>query len=588
MPATVPADWSAGPERALPDATMVDLFERHVATAPDAPAAYSAGRGLTYAELDEASTAVALRLVDRDIAPGSRVGVLVERSVDSLIGLLAVWKAGCVYLPLDVEHPAERIGYLLADARAAAVVTYPALADHVRVRHDIVVPLDQSPPAVRPLRRPGPLDPAYLIYTSGSTGRPKAVEVEHRSLVNVVADLQRVLAMSPDEHWLTMAPSTFDISLAELCVPLAAGARVTITSAEQARDAARLVALIGDAGITRMQAVPSQWQALVDAGLSAPRVYGMSGGEALPVRLAGALTERLNGLVNAYGPTEATVLSTVWRVPAGPRHIRIGRPIANTRVYVLDDELNEVAVGEPGELFIAGTGVARGCAGAPTLTAAAFLDDPRGQPGERMYRTGDRCRWRSDGNLEYLGRADGQVKIRGQRVELAEVEAGIATLELIGTAVALVREHNLIAFVVAADPAVTPTAAQVREHAFRTLTSAMVPTTVVVLESFPLTPNGKIDRAALEGYAISSAGRGPVRDHDPFTAEFCALVQTVLGAERVDPGDDFFDVGGHSLAVMRVAAAIAERWQVEVASDVFYEAETVADLASAVKGLRAG
>ncbi len=590
---TVPADWSTGPQRTVPDITLLELFGRWVVSAPHAVAVSSGGRTLTYRELDEASTAAAALLSGGGVQRRSRVGVLVERSVDLVVGLLAVWKAGCVYLPLDIDHPAERLGYFVADAGAAAVLTRRALADRVPAGQAVMIALDDEPGGTHAPRRPVPEDAAYLIYTSGSTGHPKAVEVEHRSLVNVIGELERALRVSPADHWLTMAPATFDISLAELCVPLATGGRVTVTSHAEVRDAARLVRLIAGGGVTRMQAVPSQWQALVDAGLEAPELFGMTGGEALPSRLAAALTKRLQGIVNGYGPTETTILSTLWHVDAdATEQISIGRPIANTRVYVLRDGGSEAAVGEPGELFIAGAGVARGYCGDDELTAAAFGPDPRGCDGDRMYRTGDRCRWRTDGNLEYLGRTDGQVKIRGQRVELGEVEAGIEMFAPVGAAVAVVREHDLVAFVVPSDPAAPPTPAQVREHAARTLTSAMAPTTVIVLDAFPLTGNGKIDRDALATAPASPAPPETTAETtavtgDAFTTEVCALIQEVLGAERVGPADDFFDVGGHSLAVMRVAAAIAQKWQVEVASDVFYDTETVADLAAAVNALRA-
>jgi amino acid adenylation domain-containing protein len=574
--------------RTAPADTVYALYADRLAIAPDAPAAHSDRRTLTYRDLDALATAAASQLIDRGVAPGSRVGVLVERSVDLLVSLLATWKAGCAYLPLDVDHPDERIGFLLADAGVPAVLTSRGLIGRVPSGAAVPIVLDDAPARLDPARMPAPNDPAYVIYTSGSTGRPKAVEVTHGSLVNVVTELQRILAMSPADHWLTMAPPTFDISLAELCVPLASGARVTITSLTQARDAARLVRLIAERGVTRMQAVPSQWQALVDAGLRAPHLAGMTGGEALPAALATALSQRLKQIVNGYGPTEATIVSTVWTVPASMADtdtVLIGRPIANTRVYVLDDDLAEVAAGHAGELFIAGSGVARGYVGDPTLTKAAFLADPRGAPGDRMYRTGDRGRLRPGGDLEFLGRTDSQVKIRGQRVELAEVEAALGSVPAVGSVATIVRDGALIAYVVPADPRARPTSAQVRAHAARTLPAAMVPSGVVVLDAFPLTANGKIDRAALTTAAPTGS---PVLDvTDPFTAEFCALVADVLGAERVGPSDDFFDIGGHSLAVMRVATAIADRWQITVASEVFYDTETMADLASAVATLRA-
>ncbi|WP_051366717.1 non-ribosomal peptide synthetase [Hamadaea tsunoensis] len=581
MPGLVPADWSAGDARALPPVTVLDLFAARAATAPDAVAVHSGDTTLTYAELDAAAGSIAGRLLAYGVERGARVGVLVDRSAGLLAALLGVWRAGCVYLPLDVEHPADRTAFLLADARAAAVV-----ADRpVPAPLPVVAPDERHTPGVRV---PQPSDPAYLIYTSGSTGRPKAVEVDHAALLNVVTELGTVLRVGPGEHWLSMAPPTFDISLAELCVPVATGATLTITTRAEVRDAARLVRLItagrpATGGVTRMQAVPSQWQALVDAGLHAPDLIGMTGGEALPARLATALTQRLGGLVNAYGPTETTILSTVWPVPAEPGEIRIGRPIANTRVLVLAEDGTEAAVGEPGELHIGGLGVARGYADAPDLTAAAFVEHPLG----RLYRTGDRCRWRTDGNLEYLGRSDSQVKIRGQRVELGEVEAGLERCPEVAAAVALVRGQELIAYVMPADPDAPPTPSAVRDHAARTLPSAMTPTSILVLKEFPLTANGKIDRAALaEVNPVAAAAPVAPAGADPFTTEFCALVAEVLGAGRVGPADDFFEVGGHSLAVMRVVAAISDRWGVEVASDVFYDTETVADLASAVSALR--
>ncbi len=568
--------------------TVYTLYADRLAIAPDAPAAHSDRRTLTYRDLDALATAAAAQLIDRGVAPGSRVGVLVERSVDLLVTLLATWKASCAYLPLDTDHPDERIEFLLADAGAAAVLTRRDLIGRVPSGAHVPIVLDDEPPRLHPTRTPAPADPAYVIYTSGSTGRPKAVEVTHASLVNVITELQRILAMSPVEHWLTMAPPTFDISLAELSLPLASGAQVTVTSSAQARDAAGLVRLIAERGITRMQAVPSQWQALVEAGLQAPHLVGMTGGEALPAALASALSRRLQKIINGYGPTETTIVSTVWAVPASMAAtdtVLIGQPIANTRVYVLDDDLAEVAPGDSGELFIAGAGVARGYVGDQALTESAFLPDPHGAPGERMYRTGDRVRLRSDGDLEFLGRTDSQVKIRGQRVELAEVEAALGSFPAVGAVATVVRDGTLIAYVVPSDPRTVPVSADVRAHAARTLPAAMVPTSVIVLDAFPLTPNGKIDRAAL---AVAAPTGAPVVEvTDPFAAEFFTLVASVLGAPQVGPSDDFFDIGGHSLAVMRVTAAIADRWQITVASDVFYDAETMADLACAVDTLRA-
>jgi amino acid adenylation domain-containing protein len=560
----LPPAWVQGRDMQIPDSTIADLVEHHACLQPDAIAATSDGRTLTYQELFDASTAVAGALVADGVHPGDRVAVLMERSVDLVIALLAVWRAGAVYVPLDPEHPAERVAYLVRDSGAVTVLTR----------------LIEGPPLRESVRRQA-MDPAYLIYTSGSTGQPKAVEVAHGSLMNVIGELTESLEADAQQRWLTMAPAAFDISMAELCLPLATGARVTITSGAEVRDAARTVRLIAELGITRMQAVPSQWQALVDAGLRAPGLLGMVGGEALPPALARELTARLRGLVNGYGPTETTVLSTLWRVPRDAEEITIGRPIANTRVALLDDDRMPVPPGEVGELYIAGAGVALGYAGDPELTARAFPPDPL-VPGARMYRTGDRCRWTLDGKLAYVGRTDGQVKVRGQRIELGEVESALARCPGVAAAAAAVRGQSLVAYVVPTGNGLAP--AEVRDFAAATLPAGMVPNIVVLLDAFPLTANGKIDRSALPEPQTTSVASGPAVDG--FEGEFFALVARVLGVGSAGPGDDFFELGGHSLAVMRTAAAIQERWRVEVPSEVFYDAQTLADLAAAVDDLR--
>jgi amino acid adenylation domain-containing protein len=595
-PHVVPAGWKHGPDQDCGPHTVLDRFARHVAALPQATAATSPGRTLTYRQLDARARAAAESLVGQGVRPGDRVAVLVERTAHLPAALIAVWQAGAVYVPVDPDYPAERVRFLLSDCAARAVLTEPALVGRVPAGPAVVL-LDR-PGTGRTGAAPQPVldDLAYVVYTSGSTGQPKGVEVTHRSLANVVAELTRVLRADAAQQWLTMAPASFDISMAELCLPLSTGARVAVTSGAEARDAVRLVRLIHQLGVTRMQAVPAQWRALCDAGLRAPDLVGMVGGEAVGVPLANELTSRIGTLVNGYGPTETTVLSTAWPVPADATEISLGRPIANTRLYLLDDRLREVAVGETGDLYIAGAGVARGYLGRPELTAAAFLADPWGPPGARMYRTGDRCRWRPDGCLVYLGRDDGQVKVRGQRIETAEVEACLVRCPGVTGAAMVLRDQSLIAYVTGG--AATPDPGRVRAFAAQSLTPAMVPDTVVVLDAFPLTPNGKVDRAALAHAAAAAApeceageadGRGSVEPGaDDFAGQLCTLIAEVLDVPAVRPGDDFFELGVNSVAVMRVAAVMAQRWSVEVPTDVFYDTETVADLAAAVRRLREG
>jgi amino acid adenylation domain-containing protein len=586
MPQVVPAEWKHGPDRDVCPRTLLDRFHDHVVASPDAPAATSGGRALTYGRLDALARGAAAGLVGQGVRPGDRVAVLVERSTSLVVALVAVWKAGAVYVPIDPDHPADRVRYLLDDCAAPVVLTEAALLERVPAGSTVVLDDRRGPDPTDavPGHKPVLDDLAYVIYTSGSTGRPKGVEVTHRSLGNVVAELARALRADAAQQWLTMAPASFDISMAELCLPLATGARVAVTSSAEARDAARLVRSINELGVTRMQAVPAQWRALVDAGLRAPDLVGMVGGEALPTGLANELTSRIGLLFNGYGPTETTVVSTIWPVPAGATEISLGRPIANTRLYVLDEGLREVPVGEAGDLHIAGTGVARGYLGRPDLTAGVFLTDPWGPAGARMYRTGDRCRWRSDGCLVYLGRDDGQVKVRGQRIETGEVEACLMRYPGITGAAAVVRGQSLVAYVTTAS--VAPAPARLRAFVAASLTPAMVPGTVVVLDAFPLTPNGKIDRAALMDQA--AAGTAPQPAVDTFADQLCALITEILDVPPVRPADDFFELGGNSLAVMRVAAVVAQKWSVEVATEVFYDTETVGDLAAAIQGLMDG
>ncbi|WP_051450863.1 non-ribosomal peptide synthetase [Actinospica robiniae] len=584
---------------------MLERFREHAAARPDAVAATGGGCALTYRELASAARATARGLTAAGVRPGDRVAVLAERSALAAVALIAVWQAGAVYVPVDPDHPDERVRFLLSDCAARVVLTEPGLVARVPAGSAVLIEAgaasqaaDGADPAT-----PAPDEVAYIIYTSGSTGRPKGVEVTHRSLAHVIAELSLTLRADADQQWLTMAPTTFDISMAELCLPLSTGARVAVTTAAEARDAARLVRMIGELGVSRMQAVPAQWRALLDAGLRAPDLVAMVGGEALSVGLADELTSRISLLVNGYGPTETTIVSTLWPVVPGADEISLGRPIAGTRLYLLDDQLREVPVGEAGELYIAGAGVARGYLGRPDLTNAAFLDDPWGPAGSRMYRTGDRCRWNPDGALIYLGRGDGQVKVRGQRVETGEVENRLLLHPGIAGAAVVVRDDVLVAYVTptAGDSAAGTGAAVLEAVAVRTfaaaaLTPAMVPGLVVVLDAFPLTPNGKIDRSALSDLPVhqttandlTSGGEDTTEADDPFATAVCELIAEVLNVDFVRAGDDFFELGGSSFAVMRVAAAMADLWSVEVPTEVFYDAETVGDLAAAVDRLRAG
>jgi amino acid adenylation domain-containing protein len=570
---------------------MLELFERQVASRPGSVAVVSGQHRITYQDLDVAASRVAGELTAGGIGRGHVVAVVTGRSEAALVALLSVWRVGAAYLPLDPAHPADRIALVLGDARASAVVTERRFVANVPASDAQVVTVDEAAAAVPspPLAGATPDDVAYVIYTSGSTGRPKGVAVSHRSLVNVVLELSTVLDCGSDDRWITVAPTTFDISMAELCVPLACGAQLVVAAEAELRDAQALTRLIRSSGVNRMQAVPSQWRMLLDAGFEAPAMVAMVGGEPLSLALATALRSRVRALVNGYGPTETTVVSTYWQVPDAPTRIAIGGPIANTRLYLLDERLDPVDPGQPGELYIGGTGVALGYLGRPELTAQRFLPDPDGPDGARMYRTGDRCRLTPDGVLEYLGRDDDQVKVRGQRIELGEVEARLATHPAVVAVAALVHEDVLVAYVIAAPSAgPAPDPAQLRAYVAQALPTALVPNSIVLRADLPVTANGKVDRSALRDELVGrpavdaeTAPPYPEPGTDPWTLTVCGICHEVLGV-HVRPEDDLFELGAHSLTVMQIAARMRVAWEVTVPTDVFYQAATISDLAAAV------
>ncbi len=616
-----------GPSRELPDLTVLELFERHVRERPDAVVVVSGADALTYRELSTAATALAAELSRHGVGRGDIVAVATARSCASLVGLIAVWRAGGVYLPIDPGYPAERISLLLADANAAAVVADRDNASVVAALASvpsIIIDENSVPPekntaaglaagttdadTITIVDPPGPDEIAYVIYTSGSTGQPKGVRIRHRSLVNVVLELADALDSGPEDRWISMAPTVFDISMAEFCIPIATGGRVIMTTPAHMRDAFTLVRLIKEAGVTRMQAVPSQWRMLLDAGFDAPEIVAMCGGEALPAALAVTLRSRLKRLVNAYGPTETTIVSTLWQVPEQLSRITIGRPIANTRLYLLDEKGDPVEFGEAGELCIGGVGVAAGYLRRPELTAQRFVPDfegggypPSGNekgddlPGYEtvlMYRSGDRCRQLPDGNLEYLGREDGQVKVRGQRIELGELESHLATHPAIAAVAAFVHDDTLVAQVIIGKPDEPVDAASLRAFVASSLPPSLVPNTVVICEEFSLTDNGKVDRDALHDAYSTSIRNLPmsssvsVDSSGDWPQEFCDLCRDVLDVPVVEIADDLFDLGAHSLTVMQLAARIQAAWGIDVPADVFYQADTIGDLATRIAEMR--
>ncbi|TDQ50729.1 non-ribosomal peptide synthetase [Actinorugispora endophytica] len=589
--------------RAVPGTTIAERIEARAARTPDAVAAVFDGEqgptALTYAELDRRAGALARRLRALGAGPERFVAVAAPRSLELMVALLGVLKAGAAYLPLDPDYPAERVAFMLADSGARTVVATPGAAERLpRVEGTEYVLLtpgdeagDEADPAEAGGAPPaGPDHPAYLIYTSGSTGRPKGVAVTHRAIANRLAWMQHHYRLAADDRVLQKTPSSFDVSVWEFFWALCEGAAVVLARPDGHRDPAYLARVIAEQRVTTLHFVPSMLEAFTRA---APRSAGdgwarglrraFSSGEALTVAAARRWHE-LTGvpLHNLYGPTEAAVDVTWFPFDASEDGadavVPIGRPVWNTRLHVLDAYLRPVPPGAPGELYLAGTQLARGYHGRAGLTAGRFVADPFGAPGSRVYRTGDLVRRRADGALEYLGRTDRQVKIRGNRIELGEVEAALGAQPGVGQAAVAVRDGALVGYVVPAGPA--PGAEALREGLARALAAPMVPTAFVTLDALPLTPSGKLDQAALPAPAAPApaTGREPRTERERL---LCAVFAAVLDLPGVGADDDFFMLGGDSISSIGVSARARENGLAVSPRDVF-EHPTPAALAAAV------
>ncbi|MBM7773068.1 amino acid adenylation domain-containing protein/non-ribosomal peptide synthase protein (TIGR01720 family) [Actinokineospora baliensis] len=568
-------DPAVGPALTRPSASLAELVVAQAVRTPDRVAVRDGSRSVTYSELVDRVGGIAAALRERGAGPETVVAVALPRTVDLVATLLAVASTGAAYLPLDLSFPADRVQYMLEDASPVLVVGANGL------QLDSIGTGPLSPAAVSSDQA------AYVLYTSGSTGRPKGVVVPSGALVNFLLDMVDRVALGADDVMVAVTTVGFDISALELFVPLLSGATVRLVDGDTARDPALLSAVLAD-GATVMQATPSLWQALVSARPQA--IQGLRvlvGGEGLPADLARELI-RSRGVTNLYGPTETTIWSTAHNL-AGV-DTAIGAPIANTTVYVLDGALRPVPPGVPGELYIAGEGLARGYHARPGLSAERFTADPFGAPGSRMYRTGDLARRGHDGLLHVLGRVDHQVKVRGFRIELGEIETVLARHPSVERAVvvahgASLAEQRLVAYVVPSVPD------DLTEWARAALPDYMVPSALVGLDEIPLTPNGKVDRRALPAPDVVGGGRAP---RNPRERALCELVGEVLGVRGVGIDDDFFALGGTSLLATRLSVRARVELGVELSIRSVFDAPTVAGLvdrltaAAAVTGPRAG
>ncbi|GAA1369715.1 non-ribosomal peptide synthetase [Catellatospora chokoriensis] len=611
------AELAAGNATARPRraATVLDLVREQAARTPDTLAVTGPDGALTYRELVDAAHRIGNGLRSRGVTDGDLVGLCARRGAELVAGVLGILAAGAAYLPLDPAYPVARLEFIVADAGAKVILGHTGGPLDVLALDGLAAFAGE--PVTAPAAAAGPDALAYAIYTSGSTGRPKGVEIGHAALANLIAAFAELLDARPEHRWLNLTSLSFDISGLELFLPLTTGATLVVASDAATREGAALDRLVRDSGVTHVQATPSTWRMLLDAGFAGAPVTALCGGEPLPLPLAQRLRARTDRLVNVYGPTETTIWSTAAEIPADARRVTIGGPLANTTLHVLDAELRPLPPGVPGELCIGGAGLARGYRDRPELTAERFV----AAAGQRLYRTGDLVRLAADGQVEFLGRIDDQIKLRGHRIELGEIEQTLLGAPGVGQAAVAVRGCTLVAYLVGAGEV-----PEIRRHLAGSLPRYMMPGQYVWLDRLPLTPNGKLDRKALPeppGLADDPSGADallaePVEDlldgvddlsaldgacaaapetvtpddatepglSGDLVAGVTAIWREVLRIEDIAPDDTLFDLGGHSLTIMQITARIRDAYGVEVPFDVFFDTPTVEGIADSIAELR--
>ncbi|AUX41120.1 hypothetical protein SOCE26_025250 [Sorangium cellulosum] len=584
--------WSGTAAAPPPGPCIHELIEAQVERTPDAVALEFEGEQLTYRALNARANRLARRLRDAGIGPDALVGMIAERSLGMIVGILSVLKAGGAWVPLDPEDPLDRLAFLVHDTRPSLLLAGTRFAETAARLGPPVLPLDAADdeqPAANLDRAALSCEHlAYVIFTSGSTGRPKGAMLLHRGLVCYLRWYVEAFALGPSDVILQKTPYTFDASIVEILAPLLAGARIVVAPPGAHRDPDECVRLAAAHGVTVLQFVSSMLAAVVARGgheqLPALR-HLICGGDALALDTVERFLARSRAqLQNLYGATEATDVSTLWTARPGAAVVPIGRPIAGTRVYVLDDDLEPVPVGAVGMLHVGGAQVGRGYAGRPGLTAERFIPDPfGGEPGARLYRTGDLARWLPSGEIEYLGRADQQVKVRGHRIELGEIEAVLALHPEVRDAAVVARADALAAWI-AADPARVDAAA-LRAFARERLPAFMVPSAFAVVDRVPRLPSGKVDRGALRAadLAAGELGAPRVSPRDTMEADLVAIWESVLALHPIGVRDGFFDLGGHSLLAVRLLDRVRERFAAGVSMATFFQGPTIEQLAEVLR-----
>lgn len=591
-------DQDAAAKDDLHSNTLARHFEEQAARTPNAVALYFRDKSLTYRELDERTNQLGRYLQSIGVRQETLVGVLMERSLEMVVALLAILKAGGAYVPLDPGYPSERIAFLLEDSQAPFILTTERLSTELPPVEGHILSVDGMASVIAS-HRSDPVDcPAqeenlmYMIYTSGSTGKPKGVMVEHRNVQSFFAAMDRLLGTKPGV-WLAVTSISFDISVLEIFWTLTRGFQVVLHGEEGPHTIAREIVHYG---VTHFQSTPSLARIVAvnphSLAVLGKVKYLLLGGEALPVSLLNTLRTTVTGeIFNVYGPTETTIWSTAYRIPAAAefeKTVSIGQPLANMQAYILDSDLKPVPDGEPGELYLGGEGVVRGYWGRPELTKERFVPAPFSTT-ERMYRTGDMARFLSSGNIEYLGRTDFQVKLRGFRIELGEIEATLEQNSAVQQAVVVAREDRpgdkrLVGYVVLY-PGSMATAASLRAMLELKLPEYMVPSQIILLDRLPLTANGKIDRRALPAISIQNCEKPHSEEaHSGIEQTIQQAWAEVLGVDHVGLHQNFFDLGATSLMVPEVQIELQRKLGKEIPLIDLFQFHTVSSLAGRLSG----
>ncbi|MEH2235674.1 amino acid adenylation domain-containing protein [Nostoc sp.] len=580
-----------------PENTCIhQLFEAQTERTPNAIAVIFENQQLTYQQLNHRANQLADYLQSLGVKPEIPVGICVERSLNLIVGLLGILKAGAAYVPLDPAYPQERLAFMLQDSQISILLTQQHLLKTLPSHQAKVICIDSDRDYITAHQQNSP--PSYIapdnliytIYTSGSTGKPKGVQITHRSVLNFLTGMQQHLQLTNLDSLLSVTSLSFDIAVLEIFLPLTLGAKVILVSREVTADGLQLLQQLNNSAATVMQATPVTWQMLLEAGWEGnAQLKILCGGEALPQNLANHLRQRGAEVWNLYGPTETTVWSTIHRIKQEEALVTIGRPIANTKIYILDKYLQTVPVGVPGELYIGGAGLARGYFHQPKLTTEKFIHNPFSCDSEsRLYKTGDLARYLSDGNIEYLGRLDNQVKIRGFRIELGEIEALLAQHPTIQQTVVTARVDNpenqrLVAYIVP-HPEQTPTIDELRYFLKQKLPEYMVPSAFVLLDTLPLTPNGKIDRRALPAPDLTrlDSENTYVAPRNELEFQLTKIWEQVLGIEPIGVRDNFFELGGHSILAVKLFWQIEKTFSRNLPLAILFQSGTVEALAKII------